>query len=161
MAMAMKSFHSLQTSVVKMNKPFISLCPEITREHALKLMDWLEDEHVTCYLSDSRHTSRFIEQAIDRTQLPILTHLFNRGGRFFMAYDRHDAPVGFVRLIKSGVNCEIVLVIGDSDKWVSISVENFPGVSVQKFPVGQLFFTAFFRCLKRNESLPVSRMSQW
>ena len=115
--MAMKGFHSLQTSVVKMNKPFISLCPEITREHALKLMDWLEDEHVTCYLSDSRHTSRFIEQAIDRTQLPILTHLFNRGGRFFMAYDRHDAPVGFVRLIKSGVNCEIVLVIGDSDKW--------------------------------------------
>lgn len=34
--------------------------------------------------------------------------------------------------------------------YLSISVENFPGVSVQKFPVGQLFFTAFFRCLKRN-----------
>jgi regulator of nucleoside diphosphate kinase len=117
MAIAMKGFHSLQTSVVKMNKPFISLCPEITREHALMLMDWLDDERVTCYLSDSRHTSRFIEQAIDRTQLPILTHLFNRGGRFFMAYDRHDAPVGFVRLIKTGANCEIVLVIGDSDKW--------------------------------------------
>lgn len=117
MAIAMKGFHSLQTSVVKMNKPFISLCPEITRAHALMLMDWLDDERVTCYLSDSRHTSRFIEQAIDRTQLPILTHLFNRGGRFFMAYDRYDAPVGFVRLIKTGANCEIVLVIGDSDKW--------------------------------------------
>ncbi|MBU2249489.1 MAG: GNAT family N-acetyltransferase [Gammaproteobacteria bacterium] len=100
-----------------MNKPFISLCPEITRAHALMLMHWLDDERVTCYLSDSRHTSRFIEQAIDRTQLPILTQLFNRGGRFFMAYDRHDAPVGFVRLIKTGANCEIVLVIGDSDKW--------------------------------------------
>lgn len=34
-----------------------------------------------------------------------------------MAYDRHDAPVGFVRLIKTGTDCEIVLVIGDSDKW--------------------------------------------
>ena len=100
-----------------MNKPFISLCPEITRAHALTLMDWLEDERVTCYLSDSRHVSRSIEQAIDRTQLPILTHLFNQGGRFFMAFDRHDAPVGFVRLIKTGSNCEIVLVIGDSDKW--------------------------------------------
>lgn len=100
-----------------MNKPFISLCPEITRAHALTLMDWLEDERVTCYLSDSRHVSRSIGHAIDRTQLPILTHLFNQGGRFFMAFDRHDAPVGFVRLIKTGPDCEIVLVIGDSDKW--------------------------------------------
>lgn len=117
MAIAMKGFHPLRMSVVKMNKPFISLCPEITRAHALTLMDWLEDERVTCYLSDSRHVSRSIEEVIDRTQLPILTHLFNRGGRFFMAYDRHDEPVGFVRLIKTGRDCEIVLVIGDSDKW--------------------------------------------
>ena len=113
----MKGFHPLQISVVKMNKPFISLCPEITRAHALTLMDWLEDERVTCYLSDSRHVSRFIEQAIDRTQLPILTHLFNQGGRFFMAYDRDDVPVGFVRLVKTGPDCEIVLVIGDCDNW--------------------------------------------
>ncbi|WP_176087794.1 bifunctional GNAT family N-acetyltransferase/nucleoside diphosphate kinase regulator [Achromobacter anxifer] len=117
MAVAMKGFHPLRISVVKMNKPFISLCPEITRAHALTLMDWLEDERVTCYLSDSRNVSRFIEQAIDRTQLPILTHLFNQGGRFFMAYDRHDAPVGFVRLVKTGPDCEIVLVIGDCDNW--------------------------------------------
>ena len=117
MTLAMKGFHPLKISVVKMNKPFISLCPEITRAHALTLMDWLEDERVTCYLSDSRHVSRSIGHAIDRTQLPILTHLFNQGGRFFMAFDRHDAPVGFVRLIKTGPDCEIVLVIGDSDKW--------------------------------------------
>jgi len=51
MAIAMKGFHHFQISVVKMNKPFISLCPEITRAHALTLMDWLEDERVTCYLS--------------------------------------------------------------------------------------------------------------
>jgi len=79
MAKAMKGFHYLQTRVVKMNKPFISLCPEITRAHALMLMDWLDDERVTCYLSDSRHTSRFIEQAIDRTQLPILTQSVQPG----------------------------------------------------------------------------------
>ncbi|WP_236234274.1 bifunctional GNAT family N-acetyltransferase/nucleoside diphosphate kinase regulator [Pseudomonas tohonis] len=117
MAMAMKGFHPLRTNGVKMNRPFISLCPEITRADALKLMDWLEDESVTCYLSDSRDVSRTIEQAMDRTQMPILTHLFNGGGRFFMAYDRQDAPVGFVRLIKTGSCCEIVLVIGDSGKW--------------------------------------------
>jgi regulator of nucleoside diphosphate kinase len=99
------------------HKPFISLCPEITRAHALTLIDWLEDEEVTRYLSDSRYVSRFIEQVIGRVQLPILTHLFNQGGRFFMAYDRHDRPVGFVRLVKSGTDCEMVLVIGDRDNW--------------------------------------------
>lgn len=81
------------------------------------LMDWLEDERVTRYLSDSRNVSRFIAQAVDRTPLPILTHLFNQGGRFFMVYDRHDQPVGFVRLIKSGPQCEIVLAIGDLANW--------------------------------------------
>jgi regulator of nucleoside diphosphate kinase len=81
------------------------------------LMDWLEDEDVTRYLSDSRHVSRFIEQVIGRVQLPILTHLFNQGGRFFMAYDRHDVPVGFVRLVKTGRDCEMVLVIGNRDNW--------------------------------------------
>lgn len=85
-----------------MNRPFISLCPEITRADALTLMDWLEDEAVTRHLSDSRHVSRFIEQVIGRVQLPILTPLFNQGGRFFMACDRHDVPVGFVRLVKTG-----------------------------------------------------------
>lgn len=100
-----------------MSKPFISLCPEITRAHALNLMDWLDDENVIRYLSDSRNVSRFIEQVIGRVQLPILTHLFNQGGRFFMAYDRRDKPVGFVRLVKVGADCEIVLVIGDRETW--------------------------------------------
>jgi len=102
---------------VKMNPPFVSLCPEITRSDALKLMGWLEDECVTRHLSDSRHVSRFIEQVIARVQLPILTHLFNQGGRFFMVCDGHDVPVGFVRLVKTGSVCEMVLVIGNRDNW--------------------------------------------
>ncbi len=117
MAIAMKGFHPLRSAVVKMNKPFISLCPEITRAHALTLMDWLEDERVTRYLSDSDDVSRTIEQAIERTRAPILTHLFNRDGRFFMAFDRHDTPVGFVRLIKTGADCEMVLAIGNRGEW--------------------------------------------
>lgn len=80
-------------------------------------MDWLEDERVTRYLNEASSVSRFIEQAIDRTQLPILTHVFNQGGRFFIAQDRDDKPVGFVRLIKTGRDCEIVLAIGDHDNW--------------------------------------------
>lgn len=34
-----------------------------------------------------------------------------------MAYDRRDVPVGFVRLVKSGPDCEMVLVIGNRDNW--------------------------------------------
>ena len=102
---------------VKMNRPFVSLCPEITRSDALMLMDWFEDECVTRHLSDSRHVARFIEQVIDRVQLPILTHLFNQGSRFFMVCDEHDRPVGFVRLVMAGRVCEMVLVIGDRDSW--------------------------------------------
>ncbi|MEN9436801.1 MAG: hypothetical protein RIR09_1456, partial [Pseudomonadota bacterium] len=117
MPVLVKGFHSCNLKGVKMSKPFIALCPEITRSNALTLMNWLEDEDVTCHLSDSRNVSRFIEQVIDRVQLPILTHLFNQGGRFFMAYDRHDVPVGFVRLVKTGTDCEMVLVIGDRDNW--------------------------------------------
>ncbi len=100
-----------------MKKPFVSLRPEITRSHAFILMNWMEDERVTRYLSDSGSVSRFIAQAVDRAQMPILTHLFNQGGRFFMAYDRNDTPVGFVRLVKTGAECEIVLVVGDHENW--------------------------------------------
>ncbi len=100
-----------------MEKPFVSLRPEITRSHAFILMNWMEDERVTRYLSDSGSVSRFIAQAVDRAQMPILTHLFNQGGRFFMAYDRNDTPVGFVRLVKTGAECEIVLVVGDHENW--------------------------------------------
>ena len=107
----------MQPVVVKMNRPFIYLRPEITRADALTLMDWLEDESVTRFLSDSPNVARFIERVVDRVQLPILTHLFNQGGRFFMVCDRHDVPVGFVRLIKTGADCEMVVLIGDRDNW--------------------------------------------
>jgi regulator of nucleoside diphosphate kinase len=100
-----------------MNKPFVSLRPEITRSHALLLMEWLQDDRVTQYLSDSSDVSCLIGQALDRSSLPILTPLFNQGGRFFMVHDRQDAPVGFVRLVKTGADCEIVLVIGDHANW--------------------------------------------
>lgn len=100
-----------------MNGPFVSLCPEITRADALTLVDWLEDECVTRHLSDSRDVARFVEQMVRRVQLPVLTPLFNQGGRFFMALDRHDVPVGFVRLVRTGTDCEIVLVIGDRAQW--------------------------------------------
>lgn len=100
-----------------MKWPFVSLRPEITRTHAMVLMDWLADGHVTRYLSDSGSASRSIAQAIERTQMPILTHLFNQGGRLLMVHDGDDVPVGFLRLVKTGSECEIVLAVGDHRSW--------------------------------------------
>lgn len=100
-----------------MREPFIFLCSEITRENALVLMHWLEDQEVRRYLSDARNVSAGIAQVLDRVNLPILTHLFNKDGRFYIAYDRHNVPVGFVRLVIKSAETEIVIVIGDRNNW--------------------------------------------
>ena len=55
--------------------PFVWLCPEITRAHALMLMDWLADDRVTRHLSDSPQVSRFIARTVERAGLPMLTPL--------------------------------------------------------------------------------------
>ncbi|MEN6313620.1 MAG: nucleoside diphosphate kinase regulator [Clostridiaceae bacterium] len=100
-----------------MREPFIFLYSEITRENALVLMHWLEDHEVGRYLSDARNVSASIAQVLDRVNLPILTHLFNKDGRFYIAYDRHNVPVGFVRLVIKSAETEIVIVIGDRNNW--------------------------------------------
>lgn len=100
-----------------MKEPFVFLCSEITRENALILIKWLKDSEVTKYLSDPKDVSNSIEQVVQRTNLPVLTHLFNRNGRFYMVCNRHNIPVGFVRLVKKGNDYEIVIVIGDRNNW--------------------------------------------
>lgn len=100
-----------------MKEPFIFLYSEISRENAFTLIKWMKDEEVTKYLSDTQNVAYDIEQAVERTCLPILTHLFNQNCRFYMAYNRHKKPVGFVRLIKHGSDYEIVIVIGDRNNW--------------------------------------------
>lgn len=47
-----------------MKDPFIFLCHEITRENALTLMKWLQDDEVRKYLSDSHDVSAHIEQMV-------------------------------------------------------------------------------------------------
>ncbi len=103
--------------VVKMKEPFIFLCPEVTRENALTLVQWLRDEEVRKYLSDPRDVSCNIEQVINRVQQPVLTQFFNRSGRFYMACNKQKTPVGFVRLVKKNTETEMVIVIGDRNNW--------------------------------------------
>ena len=100
-----------------MKEPFVSLCSEITKENTLTLIKWLKNKDVTKYLSDPQDVSNSIEQVVYKTNLPVLTHLFNRNGRFYMVYDKHKIPIGFVRLVKKGRDYEIVIVIGDQNNW--------------------------------------------
>ncbi|MGE4486158.1 MAG: GNAT family N-acetyltransferase [Oscillospiraceae bacterium] len=113
----MKGFYFLRQGVVKNERVLYFLCSEISRENAITLIKWLRDEEVRRYLSDSQSVSNDIEQVVNRVNLPILTHLFNQNGRFYMAYNKQNVPVGFVRLIKKGDAYEIIIVIGDRDNW--------------------------------------------
>lgn len=103
--------------VVKMKEPFIFLSPEVTRENALMLVHWLQDEEVRKYLSDPKEVSGNIEQVISRVNLPVVTHFFNHNGRFFMAFNSQNTPVGFVRLVQKGNLTEMVIVIGERNNW--------------------------------------------
>jgi len=96
-----------------MKNPSIFLCSEITRDNAFALMNWLKDSEVTRFLSDTDTVSDDIRSVLDRVSLPILTHIFNQNGRFFMIYTRQKKPVGFVRLLLDRHETEIVIVIGD------------------------------------------------
>jgi len=100
-----------------MKEPFVFLCSEITKENALTLIKWLKDKEVTKYLSDPQDVSNSIEQIVYKTNLPVLTHLFNHNGRFYMVYNKQKIPIGFVRLVKKGNDYEIVIVIGDRHNW--------------------------------------------
>lgn len=100
-----------------MRDPFIFLCSEITRENAFTLIDWLRDDEVTKYLSDTDNVSDDIQAVLNRVSLPVLTHIFNQNGRFYMIYNKQKKPVGFVRLILDSVETEIVIVIGDRKNW--------------------------------------------
>jgi len=100
-----------------LKKPFIRLDPEITRSHVSVIADWLRDEAVCRYLSDRQRAAADLEEMLERVSLTTLTHLFSQDGCFFMIVDRADRPVGFTRLIRTGPETELVIVIGDRDSW--------------------------------------------
>jgi regulator of nucleoside diphosphate kinase len=101
----------------RMEQPLVELSPEITRQDAFAIMDWLKDEEVTRFLSDPRSVSADIQRVVNRVFLPTLTHLFNQGGRFFMVRDAGQRPVGFFRLVGTGPVRELVIVIGERSRW--------------------------------------------
>jgi regulator of nucleoside diphosphate kinase len=96
--------------------PFICLRPEITSSDARRIAGWLEDEETLSHLSEAPGVSALIRRALDSVHLDIVTHLFNQGGRFFIA-EQDGVPVGFARFkISGGGGAEIVLVV-EKGRW--------------------------------------------
>lgn len=95
----------------------VQLRQEIYRSDAYRIIDWLEDDEVVRYLNENQNVCSSIRQVIDRVNMPILTHLFNDNGSFFIVTTNEDEPIGFLRLVPKGKNAEMVIVIGDKEKW--------------------------------------------
>lgn len=95
----------------------VRLRQEVFSSDAMKIIQWLEDIEITQYLNENQNVGNSIRQVVSRVNLPVLTHLFNQDGSFFILTTLKDEPIGFLRLIPKGNNTEMVIVIGDKKKW--------------------------------------------
>ncbi|HHY81677.1 MAG TPA: GNAT family N-acetyltransferase [Clostridiales bacterium] len=95
----------------------VTLQREVYRDDAQKIADWLEDEDIRRYLNEHQNVSQSIRHILTRVQMPILTHLFNQNGTFFIIHEGQRSPIGFLRLVFKDDEAEMVVVIGDKKKW--------------------------------------------
>jgi len=95
----------------------LSLRAELTYEDVEKLCAWTADPAVVRYLNEEAGTADSLRSLLGRPELPVLSPLFSRGGRFYML-DRGRASVGFVRFAGGfGPEAELVVVIGERSLW--------------------------------------------
>ena len=110
---SMKGFYYIKKGPDIMRAKQVNLRQEVTRNDALMIMNWMENNEVVKYLNEDAHISSEIKQAIDRVNMYIMTHLFNREGSFFLINLSDDRPIGFLKLIRKINEAEMVIVIGD------------------------------------------------
>ena len=95
----------------------INLKQEVTRNDAMVIMNWMKNNEVTKYLNESVNITYEIQQAIDKVNMFIMTHLFNRDGSFFLIHTDNRNPIGFLKLVRKQKETELVIVIGDKNNW--------------------------------------------
>lgn len=95
----------------------INLRREVYKSDSFKIIEWLNDDKVTRYLNEKQNIDKSIEQVMKRVNMPILTHLYNRNGTFFMVTKEEKNSIGFLKLIPKKRGAEIVVVIGDREEW--------------------------------------------
>ncbi len=114
----------------------VMLNQEVTRNDAIVIMNWMENHEVTKYLNEVSNISSEIKHAVDRVNMSIMTHLFNHDGSFFLIHDEEQNPIGFLKLVRRTHEAEMVIVIGDQDKW---------GQGLGKLSIRQGLNIAFFQ----------------
>lgn len=94
----------------------INLQQEVYRQDVYKLMDWLRDEEVSRYLNEEKGIINSLDYLLRASTLPILTPYFNQGGPFYIIEYKKDS-VGYLKLVPKGKIVEIVIAIGNREKW--------------------------------------------
>ncbi|WP_366923969.1 GNAT family N-acetyltransferase [Metallumcola ferriviriculae] len=101
-----------------MDSQDIILRREVYRDDLYCLLGWVNDDQVTKHLNEQQSLGRDIEQAINGSSNEIFTHRFNHNGRFFLVEEEEEEqPIGYMRLVNKAEEGEIVLAIGEKDKW--------------------------------------------
>ncbi|MDF2843227.1 MAG: acetyltransferase, family [Herbinix sp.] len=95
----------------------VTLTQEVTRKDALIIGEWLGNTEITKYLNEAKNITSEINDIVSKFNTDIMTHLFNRNGTFCMILHGANEPVGFLKLVRKNVEAEIVLVIGEKEKW--------------------------------------------
>ncbi len=95
----------------------VSLKQEVTRNDALIIMNWMENEEVTRYLNEAADIASEIRHAVNKVSMMIMTQLFNRNGSFFLIRTDENKPIGFLKLIRRLNEAEMVIVIGEQERW--------------------------------------------
>ena len=95
----------------------VMLKQEVTRNDAMVIMDWLGNHEVIKHLNETNNITQEVSNIINRVNMFIMTHLFNRDGRFYMICKDNNHPIGFLKLVHQVNEAEMVIVIGDEDNW--------------------------------------------
>ncbi len=97
----------------------VSLRTEIRPRDMERLIEWMENPDVTCYLNEDDHVTEELRQMLLTVPAPMLAFHLNRRGRFSLVCDMEDNAIGFVKLkeLSEQDTYEIVIVIGEENLW--------------------------------------------